>query len=67
MLYEPTWLIQKNDISIWFDRLVNKFNKTDLQCQGNEVNLIKTKTAISVFMAKLPYKLILDEGYSLTF
>nr|XP_042717488.1 protein ZBED8-like [Chrysemys picta bellii] len=42
----------KNDTAYLTD-LFNKFNETNLQLQGDELNLIKTKTVISAFVAKL--------------
>jgi len=40
-----SWLSQSTDI-------FTKLNKVNLQFQGNEVNLIKAKSAISTFLSK---------------
>lgn len=43
--------------------LYNKFNETNLQLQGDELNLIKTKAVISAFVSKLVlYKRNLGRG-----
>jgi len=39
------WLSQSTDI-------FTKFNEVSLQLQGNDVNLIKAKSAISTFLSK---------------
>uniref|UniRef100_A0A803T1R5 SCAN domain-containing protein 3 n=1 Tax=Anolis carolinensis TaxID=28377 RepID=A0A803T1R5_ANOCA len=49
-------LIQsKSDIAYLTD-LFQKFNESNLQLQGDELNLIKTKPVISAFVTKLLYK-----------
>jgi len=40
-----SWLSQFTDI-------FTKFNEVNLQLQGNDVNLIKAKSAISTFLSK---------------
>ena len=51
-----------NDIAYLTD-LFKKFNETNLQLQGDELNLIKTKAVISAFVAKLLlYKQNLGRG-----
>jgi len=40
-----SWLSQSTDI-------FTKFNEVNLQLQGNDVNLIKAKSAISTFLSK---------------
>jgi hypothetical protein len=42
----------KNDIAYLTD-LYNTFNETNLQLQGDDLNLIKAKATISAFMSKL--------------
>ncbi|XP_066946068.1 zinc finger BED domain-containing protein 5-like [Macrobrachium rosenbergii] len=42
----------KHDIAYLAD-IFTKFNEVNLQLQGNEANLIKAKSAISTFLAKL--------------
>ncbi|XP_045104398.1 zinc finger BED domain-containing protein 5-like [Portunus trituberculatus] len=42
----------KHDIAYLAD-IFTKFNEVNLQLQGNEANLIKVKSAISTFLAKL--------------
>ncbi|XP_034642709.1 SCAN domain-containing protein 3-like [Trachemys scripta elegans] len=52
----------RNDIAYLTD-LFNKFNETNSQLQGDELNLIRTKTVISAFVAKLLlYKRNLGQG-----
>ncbi|EZA56552.1 SCAN domain-containing protein [Ooceraea biroi] len=52
----------KSDIAYLTD-LYNKFNKMNLELQGDELNLIKTKSIISAFMSKLLlYKRKLERG-----
>ena len=41
----------KDDIAYLSD-IFNKFNEVNLQLQGNDVNLIKVKSAISTFLSK---------------
>jgi len=40
-----SWLLQSTDI-------FTKLNEVNLQLQGNDVNLIKAKSAISTFLSK---------------
>ena len=42
----------KNDIAYMTD-LFAKFNETNLKLQGDQLNVIKTKSVISAFVAKL--------------
>ena len=42
----------KHDIAYLSD-VFTKFNEINLQLQGNDVNLIKVKSAISTFLSKL--------------
>ena len=42
----------KSDIAYLSD-LYDKFNQTNLQLQGDELNLIKTKSVIATFVSKL--------------
>lgn len=52
----------KSDIAYLTD-LYNKFNETNLQLQGDKLNLIKTKAVISAFVSKLLlYKRNLGRG-----
>lgn len=52
----------KNDIAYMTD-LFAKFNETNLKLQGDQLNLIKTKSITSAFVAKLfLYKQNLGRG-----
>jgi hypothetical protein len=44
----------KNDIAYLTD-LYNKFTETNLQLQGDDLNLIKAKAIISAFVSKLAF------------
>ena len=55
-------LTQKNDMS-FMSELFNNFNGTNLNLQGNILNLIKTESIISTFVANLfLYKQNLETG-----
>lgn len=52
MFYEATILIKEVTLAYSTD-LFKKFNETNLQLQGDDLNLIKTKYIISAFVTEL--------------